>query len=359
MNYKQLTIAREFRGLSQTELAKEIKGLSQSSLSKFEKGLSVISNTVQDEIIDYLGFPREFYDIEIHNVLESSHYRKKSVVSKSELTHFELRCKFIGYLVDEMADSLEWPDFLLEPLNVDDGFSPKKIAQYTRKLLSLKSSDPVKNIFSLLESHGVIVYELAAIDKFDGISFFTEKGYPVIIVNKSFSNDRKRFTLAHELGHILMHDEKNFPISEYRTDKIKEEEANIFASEFLMPESEIKNQLHGLMLKDLSTLKKHWFTSMASIVRRAHDLKCIDQNRYKYFLIEFSRLGYRKNEPIEVFIDNPKMFMTAFNLYKTDLDYSDNDFVKVFRMPKELLNELFEVKKEAKIRVLNRLPEMV
>src|SRR5690606_5820245 len=101
-------------------------------------------------------------------------------------------------------------------------------------LLRLNSDEPVKNIFSLLEKNGIIIYELDTIEKFDGVSFVTKEGYPVIIVNKNYSNDRKRFTIAHELGHLLMHDDKNFPISEFRTDKIKENEANVFASEFLM-----------------------------------------------------------------------------------------------------------------------------
>lgn len=353
MNFKQLTFAREFRGLSQTELSKEIQGLSQSNLSKFEKGLATLSEQLQDKIIEFLGFPREFYNEKIYNVLESSNYRKKSVVTKSEVLNFEQRCKLIGYLVDEMSETLEWPEFRLTPLNIEDGFSVKKIANYTRKQLKLDSDEPVKNIMSLLESNGIIIYEISALDKFDGISFISKKGYPIIVVNKSFSNDRKRFTIAHELGHILMHDERNFAISDFRNEKVKEEEANIFASEFLMPEIEIKNSLYGLNLKDLATLKRYWLTSMASILRRAKDLKCIDESRFKYFNIEFSRLGYKKHEPIEVFIDTPKLFNKGYNLFVDDLDYSIEDLSRYFRLPIDILKDIFEPKREPKIRVLN------
>lgn len=356
MNFKQLTFAREFRGLSQTELSKEIEGLSQSNLSKFEKGLSTLSEQLQEKIIEYLGFPKEFYNEKIYNVLEGSNYRKKSVITKTELLNFEQRCKIVGYLVDEMSDTLEWPEFKLTPLNVEDGYSVKKIAGFARKQLKLEPDEPVKNIFQLLESNGVIIYEIDAIDKFDGISFVTRRGYPIIVVNKSFPNDRKRFTIAHELGHLLMHDERNFAISDFKTEKIKEDEANEFASEFLMPESEIRNSLYGVTMRDLAPLKKYWLTSMASILRRAKDLKCIDENKYKNFNIEFSRLGYRKREPIDVFIDEPKVFMRGYNLFSTELNYSKEDFSKAFKLPQEVLDEIFVSKTEPKIISLNRIP---
>src|SRR5690606_21646005 len=143
---------------------------------------------------------------------------------------------------------------------------------------------------------------------------------------------------------------KNFPISEFRTDKIKENEANVFASEFLMPEIGIKNQLTGLSLKDLSELKKIWFTSMASIVRRAYDLKCIDQARYNYLIIELSRLGYRKNEPVEVYIDEPTTFMKGFELYTNELNYSIEEFSEAFKFPTEIVNDIFNVKRENKVK---------
>lgn len=355
MNFKQLTFAREFRGLSQTELSKEIDGLSQSNLSKFEKGLSTLSEQLQNKIIDYLGFPKEFYNERIYNVLESPHYRKKSLITKSEITNFEQRCKIIGYLVDEMSDALEWPEFRLSPLNVEDGYSVKKIANFARKQLKLDSDVAVRNIFSLLENSGIIIYEIKALEKFDGISFVSKRGYPIIIVNKSFSNDRKRFTIAHELGHLLMHDERNFVISDFKTEKMKEAEANQFASEFLMPENEIRNSLYGITLKDLAPLKRYWLTSMASILRRSYDLKCIDENKYKNFNIEFSRLGYKKKEPIEVFIDEPRVFKKGYDLFVKELGYSEDDFSKAFKLPKEILKEIFSFKPEPKVLSLNRI----
>ena len=348
MNHKQLTFAREFKGYSQTELSNKIQGLSQSNLSKFEKGLGVLSEDLQKKIIDFLGFPEDFYNRKINTIIENANYRKRATVSKTKILKFENKCKVIGYVIDELSESIEWPDFKLAPLNVEDGYAPEYIANYTRRLLKVNVDEPIKNIFSILETAGIIIYEINDDEKFDGVSFITDKGNPIIIVNKNFSNDRKRFTIAHELGHILMHNENNFPISSYRD---KEKEANQFASEFLMPENYIKNSLRNLKLSEVGNLKRYWLTSMSSIIRRAKDLKCIDDNRYKYFLIEMSRNGFTKKEPIEVFIDKPTCLKNAINLFKTDLAYSLEDFSNYTALPKDIIDELFNSDKIVKLKI--------
>lgn len=352
MNHRQLTFARELRGYSQTDLSSSIKGLSQSNLSKFEKGLSVLSEEVQKKIIDFLDFPVEFFDRKITTTIENGNYRKRASVTKSEILKFENTCKILGYLIDEMSESIEWPDFSLSPLNVEEGYSPSYTANYNRKVLGLKKDEPINNICALLEKHGIIIYEMDAYDKFDGISFFTDKGFAVIVINKSFSNDRKRFTISHELGHILLHNESNFPISGYRDEKTKEKEANEFASEFLMPANEIKNALRGITLSEVAKLKGYWLTSMSSIIRRAKDLKCINDDRYTYFMIEMSRNGFNRKEPVEVPIDKPQCFKNGYLLFKNELLFEDEDFVNSMSLPKDILNEIFYFDKVVKLKVL-------
>lgn len=351
MNHRQLTFARELRGFSQTDLSSSIKGLSQSNLSKFEKGLSVLSEDIQSKIIEFLNFPLEFFDRKINSAIENGNYRKKASISKSEILMFENRCKILGYIIDEMSESINWPEFKLLAMNVEEGYSPAYIANYNRKILKLKKDEPVKDICQLIESHGIIIYEMSALEKFDGISFFTDKGFPVIVINKSFSNDRKRFTIAHELGHILLHNESNFPVSEFRDDKIKEKEANEFASEFLMPEADIKNSLRGVTLSDVARLKSYWLTSMGSILRRAKDLKCIGEERYKYFMIEMSRNGFNRREPVDVIIDKPQCFKNGYFIFKNELSYDDNDFVKTMNLPKDLLDEIFYFDKIVSLKI--------
>jgi Zn-dependent peptidase ImmA (M78 family) len=242
-----------------------------------------------------------------------------------------------------MADSLEWPEFNLKTLDLEDGYSPIYVANYTRKLLKLKPDEPVIEIFNLLESSGIIVVELDEIEKFDGVSFITDNGYPTIVINKNFSNDRKRFTIAHELGHLLMHSLNNPAIPEHRDEKVLENEANIFAAEFLMPKQYIINSLRNLKLSDLGELKRYWHTSMASIIRRAKDLGCINQNYYTYLNIEFSRKGWKKDESfVNVSIDEPTLFKKGYTMHKTDLAYSDFELSNAFTLPVDVIRKYCE-----------------
>lgn len=349
MNYKQFTFAREYRGYTQTELSGRIEGLSQSNLSKFEKGMGVISDDLQYRIIKFLNFPVEFFDSKINTTIENGNYRKKATINKSSILKFENKCKLIGYMVDEFTASIDWPEFKFSPLNVEEGHTPQHVAVHNRTFIKIGKDEPIRNICSLLEAHGVIIYQVEDDEKFDGVSFVSNAGTPIIIVNKNFSNDRKRFTIAHELGHILMHNETLFPVSAHRN---KEVEANQFAGEFLMPEFAIKNSLRRLKMSDLGGLKSYWLTSMGAIIRRAKDLGCIDDSRYRFFLIEMSRYGYSKKEPIDVPIDEPTCFKNAYRILESDLGYSKNDFSKYLALPNDIIDELLSFDNVVKLKIL-------
>ncbi len=342
MEPRQLTFVREYQGYSQTELASHISGLSQSNLSKFEKGVGVLSDEVKQKIVEFLGFPESFYEQTISNNVENAEYRKKAGLPKAKKDIIEYTNKLIGFVVDQMSESIEFPPFSLKTLDIEEGYSPKYIAQFTRKFLDIKQG-PVKDICTLLERYGIIIVEKEYDDMFDGVSFFTDKGYPVIVINGNpeMRNDRKRLSIAHELGHIIMHLSRTFAIS---PDRDKEAEAFEFAAEFLMPEDEIRNSLMNLKPSYLFPLKQRWLVSMAAIVRRAKELECITSDKYRYFNVELSRKGYKKHEPGNVYIDTPHAFKEAYMLFKTELGYSDQELADSFHLPLFVIQQLFSSK---------------
>lgn len=351
INNKQIIFAREYRGYSQTELASKIVGLSQSNLSKYEKGVGTLSSEVLNRIINFLEFPAAFFEKRISNVVVNTHYRSKKCTTKQERSQIDFSNKLIGYIIDQMGESVVFPEMSLRTIDLEDGFTPEEAAQYTRRFLGLRD-EPVRNICSLIEGCGVIIVEQDCdTDSFDGVSFVTDAGYYVIIVNRNASNDRKRFTLAHELGHIIMHTSKQVVIPNYRD---VEEEAHQFAAEFLMPADEIANSLRGLKLQYLGELKRHWLTSMASIIHRARKLDCINSERYKYLNIEFSRKGYKKNEPIDVYIDTPTVFRQAHTLHKEELAYSDEELGVAFSLPIDVLNRFCRPSSNLKLKMYSK-----
>lgn len=348
INPKQLIIAREYREYCQTELASNIKGLSQSNLSKYEKGIEILSDEILLKIISFLNFPAEFFARTISNFSENANYRKRASLNKTKRSKIDITCRLIGYVIDQMADELVYPDFNLRMVDLEEGYAPVYVAQYIRKQLNLEG--PVKDINKALERHGIIIVEFDFDSSlFDGISFISDNGFPVIIVNKNFSNDRKRFSIAHELGHIIMHSAVTNLYPEYRN---KENEANVFASEFLMPETEIKSELRNLKLTDLAELKRYWLTSMASLVMRAKDLGCITLDRYKYLNIELSRYGYKKKEPVNVYIDAPNLFTTAYKMYRNELGYTKQELASAFALPIDIIDRLFGESNTPKLRVV-------
>lgn len=344
INHNQLTFAREYRGYSQTDLSSMIEGLSQPNLSKFEKGFDTLSTELIEKIMKRLDFPVEFLNKNISNESNTTHYRKKATISKKIRIEIEQNYKLVGYIVDEMAESLEWPQFIFPTIDLEDGYSPSDVAQHTRKFLKLKPNEPVIDICNALEVNGIIIVETDSNEKFDGVSLVSDSGYPIIVINKNFSNDRKRFTIAHELGHLLMHSVNNPAIPSHRKDKL-ENEANEFASEFLMPEFAIKKSLYNLGLRELTELKRYWRTSMASIARRAYDLGCISKSTYIYFNVELSRInknGQKKNEGVEVSIDCPVLFRKGYLLHTNELNYTDSELAEGFKLPKDVIIRYFE-----------------
>lgn len=339
LNHKQITFAREYRGYSQSNLASSISGLSQPNLSKHEKGFDVLSEEMVFKIIDYLRFPKGWLFKNISNFSDNTHYRKRATLTKGDKTTIELGNRLVGYLIDQMSDSLEWPEFEHVPLDVQEGFTPKSIAQHARKVLGLSNGEPVKDIFTLLERKGIVIVQIKAHSKFDGVSFLTDGGTPVIIINKGFSNDRKRRTIAHEYGHILMH--CYFAIPDHRTEKIREEEVEEFTSEFLMPEKYIMPMISRLRIGDLAELKRYWLTSMSSIVRSAKELGLISKDRYKYFSIELSR-GGRSDDKVSVYIDEPNLFEEAYNMHRNSLNYSQEELAEAFCLPLDVVQDFLE-----------------
>lgn len=336
--HRQLTFAREYRGLTQTELTAKISGLSQSNLSKYEKGLSTLSEDLLSRIMGYLDFPMSFLEVDIRNEAEDRHYRKKASVNKSDRGVIDRFVSIVAYCYDWMCDMMDFPSFSFSYFDIEEGFTPEEVAQNVRRKFRL-GVEPVRNIVNLIEANGVLVYMWnCEHDDFDGVSLITDKGNHIIIVNRNMSNDRKRFTLAHELGHILMHQNVDFIISASRD---REKEANAFASELLMPAQALKSQLLNIKFSDLPTLKRYWAASMASIVRRSYDLGCLDRAKYTTLMTELSRNGWRKKEPYPVDIDDAILFTSAYSLLSKELEYGNETIAELTSLPLDVINEIY------------------
>lgn len=338
MKGRQLTFAREYRGYTQKALAAAIHGLSQSNLSKFERGMEILSDDVLRRVMDFLGFPMAFLEINIVNNIENKHYRSKATISATQKRMIDREIALIAYCFDWMSDFVELPEYNFGSYDLEEGMSPEDVAQHIRRKLRL-GDEPIDNVCTLCEANGVFIYALTTdCAEFDGVSLITDKGNHLIILNRNRSNDRKRLTIAHELGHIIMHEDISTFINPQRD---KEKEANAFASELLMPAYAIKASLYGITMARLGPLKTYWLTSMASIVQRARNLKAIDDNRYVNIRCEFSRNHWNKQEPISVSIDEPSVISKTLCVITGELAYSQKQIVSELGIASDAYQMLF------------------
>ena len=184
-------------------------------------------------------------------------------------------------------------------------------------------SGPIENMIDLLEENGGIVIPCDfGSDLIDAMSQRID-GMPVLFfVNMHAPADRVRHTLAHELGHMVLH------TIALQDDAAMENEADEFAGAFLLPASEVRPQLRKFDLRHLANMKAYWKVSMAAIAVRASRLNLITPYQSRMFWMEMSRLGYRKREPNEPAPEHARMLQNMVRYFARELEYTKDDIAR-------------------------------
>jgi Zn-dependent peptidase ImmA (M78 family)/transcriptional regulator with XRE-family HTH domain len=338
VNYEWLQAARELRQLTQDEVSKAI-GISQGKLSKAEHCIQELPDDVMDKLSQLYDLPISFFRMEWDPTPpDNSYFRKHVAIPAKELQSFESTIRILKNVIEKMMDPIELPEYDIGTFKLDESTTINEIVKMVRfNLKVFRGTMP--NMATLLENHGIIIYRFDfGTDKIDGLSCITNSGRRIIFVNNRKPNDRIRFSLAHELGHMVMHIGR--PI---RQDVDYEEEANQFASELLLPEEEISPLLRNLDIETLCKLKRRWHVSMHFIARRAYDLKLITDKQYRNFMIFFSKKGYSKTEPIFLPLENPSLFHNTLEIYREQLGYSNKDLMNAMCINSKDFEHLFVV----------------
>lgn len=349
LNGKNIIVARESRGITQKQLSEKVKGLSQGNLSRMEKGLLNISDEIIIQISQVLDYPVSFFYKEINTSRDDTlFYRKRVTMTQKTLLRLEARVNILCAIVDNLLESIDIPLFNIPHASMKNGRTANEVAFNLRNILNIPSG-PIGNVVSKLEKHGVILLFIEMDDKFDGLTKFTTKAQPVMFINAKISDDRKRFTIAHELGHLVMHlREVAFETDE----KIAEIQANEFAAEFLMPANDCRNDLRLLKYNDLPSLKLYWKVSKAAIIRRAYDLKYITENTYRYYLMTLNKNGERIKERELIQIEKPVIFKKLVQLHLTELGYTESEIEIFLGVKFEELSNTADMFKNSKLRIV-------
>jgi Zn-dependent peptidase ImmA (M78 family) len=124
-----------------------------------------------------------------------------------------------------------------------------------------------------------------------------------------------------------------------------EDEANEFASEFMMPSDEMRQAFRGrkVTLQYLAALKREWRMSMQSLLMSAKNVKAVDANQYRYLFTQFSKRGWRMKEPAELDFphDTPVVLQDIIKVHRGDLGYRDDELLDLTRIYRDEFETLY------------------
>ena len=299
-NASLFTLIREYRGLTQGELA-NAAGLSQGYVSKVEHEQLVPGNDAVEKIAAALEWPISFFfrtDQVYGFGTACMFHRKQASLPVHTLRTVQAQVNVLRIGLTPLLREIATGNPGRVPLMDVDAYlgGPPQIAQLVRAAWRLPLG-PVTNLTATLESQGGVVYRVDfGTRQLDAVSHWSPDIPPLFFVNTAAPPDRVRFSLAHELGHVVMH---AMPTPDM------ESEANQFASEFLMPEREIRSMLIGLDLARAAQLKAHWRVAMQALILRARDLGVISRQKASRLYTQMSRMGYRRVEPVALPVEEP------------------------------------------------------
>jgi len=297
---ERLKLARNRAGLSLRALADKLEGkVSAQALGKYERGEMMPSSTVLIALSKELNLPLSYFLSPTQAKLDKVEFRKHSKTSAKEKARVEAEVlqRVEAYIQIESIlelDSAFWHK-PCEEMSLSDLEDCEELAQSVREKWEL-GNDPIPNMTQLLERHGIKVLLLELPSNVFGLTCIVHRpnheDVTCIVVNKNTTLERRRFTLAHELGHKVMDPEKL---------KVDEEKAaQYFAGAFLMPkkhlEDEIGKQRKLPAYSELIQIKRIYRVSGAALLVRLAQIGVITEDTKIYAFKTYAK-NWRKVEP--------------------------------------------------------------
>ena len=292
----RIVLARKLRGMTLVELARA-SGLNSQTIHRYESGKQQPSDESVSALAEALGLPDTFFRKEevdqvppdaasFRALSKTPAYRRDAALAAGEIAML---------INDWVEERFRLPSVDVPSLNVGDhGHSPsvEDLAARVRSLWGL-GSKPVDNMIHLVESHGVRVFSLASeVRDVDAFSVF-RRGTPFIFLNTTKTAERQRFDVAHELGHLVLHQ------SDARSHgRELERQADRFAAAFLMPlDDVVAARLRNASTQAVIKASRRWKVSAMALAHRLSELSQLTEWGYRSVCVELSRLGFRSAEP--------------------------------------------------------------
>ena len=275
---QRLANARKMRCLSQRELSERLDiPMSANAIAKYETGKMMPTSEVQAALAIALGVDVDYFHhpFTVSIPANAWEFRKRKSLGNKQIAAIQQSATDQMERINDIELDYSDPTVAIY-LQAD------AMARRLRRELSLGNA-PIFAPIELLESLGVRIVEVEADEKFDGTS--TKAGdTPLIVLNATYTPERKRFTLFHELAHLILHFEIGADV---------EHLCNTFASEMLIPVSVLYTRLGNhrktLTLEELKGLQRDYGISIEALMYKAHQHGIIDDAYFKHFNIKLNK----------------------------------------------------------------------
>lgn len=294
--------ARLMNGFSLQDLSDKLGNkITRQALHKYEKGDVLPDSEMLGLLCEALNVRPDFFT-------------RKTIV---ELGAINFR-KLIRFATKDQSSIIECTrEVLSRYLELEEILGLKKTFEHPAPNLKIKTPEdielfaneirkewrlginPIPNVSELLEENNIKVIELGTNDGFDGLqTWVNNKEVPVIVLNKDKlkSNDRKRFTALHELGHLLL------PL-EGIEEKLAEKYCHRFAGAMLVPKDSVIKELgsnrNKISIQELGFLKEQYGISIQAMIYRLRELDIISEHYKKYYYQYINQMGWKVEEPYE------------------------------------------------------------
>lgn len=315
---ENLTRFRLARRYSQAKLAR-MSGISIGAYQKIEKGQSVPRVDTLQNIASALGLNLMDMVEQVPKLSEVRFRSQKKLKIRDEiLVQVGRWLRDFNYLEELLKDNVPYvfgdlSERVSQQSAIDGQESAQKAALEAREAAGLDSDEPVLDICGLLETKGVKVLPMAkASTEFFGLAVGTADGGPAVIVNTwdRIPVERWIFSSCHELGHLILH-LQSFIVKDENENPNEENEANVFASHFLMPDhafAKYLKQSRGLSLVDrVLKIKRIFGVSYKTVLMRLLENGLTDNSIWGRFQSQYQRQYGKtlklKDEPKGIYSD--------------------------------------------------------
>ena len=297
---ERLKLARKRSGLSLRALSSAMGGIvSAQAIGKYERAEMMPSSTVAIALAETLEVSPSYLlspsSVSLESVefrkLASTKVRERAMVEGEVLDHVD-RYLQVEEILGVATTMQERPEGA--PYRISAAEDAESVAASVRTAWNL-GGVPIADMTDLLEERGIKVFKMSLPKSVDGLSSHVRRtggsDVPVIVCSTAKSLERQRFTIAHELGHMVL---------DIGSDVQEERACNRFAGAFLAPEKELIREVGRRRLNfgftEIIEIKHMFGISAAALVMRMRDLEIITEATLRNIFGGIGR-SWRTNEP--------------------------------------------------------------